>query len=233
MIITVIHGANHKGITYSMTKAVLDKLGGDNEVHEYFMPRDTPDYCTGCYNCFMKGEEYCPAAQKVQPIMKDMEKSDLIILDSPCYCLEMSGSLKNLMDHFAYRWMSHRPHASMFSKVALTVSSSAGAPPKSVTKSLSRQLKWMGVAKRYSFPLASMAENVTKLSDKKKIEIERKAERLARKIAETKAKPSVVTKMMFYMFCAMQKNDKTAWNPTDRDWWKTQGFLDGKKPWKD
>lgn len=26
MIITVIHGATHKGITYSMTKAVLDKL---------------------------------------------------------------------------------------------------------------------------------------------------------------------------------------------------------------
>lgn len=38
--------------------------------------------------------------------------------------------------------------------------------------------------------------------------------------------------MMFYMFGAMQKNDKTAWNPTDRDWWKNCGFLDGKKPWK-
>lgn len=49
MIITVIHGAEHKGITYSMTKAVLDKLGNDNEIHEFFMPADGPDYCVGGY----------------------------------------------------------------------------------------------------------------------------------------------------------------------------------------
>lgn len=41
MIITVIHGAMHKGITYAMTKAVLDKLGNDNEIHEFFMPAVT------------------------------------------------------------------------------------------------------------------------------------------------------------------------------------------------
>ena len=35
MIITVIHGTMHMGITYSMTKAVLDKLGNDNEIHEF------------------------------------------------------------------------------------------------------------------------------------------------------------------------------------------------------
>lgn len=117
-------------------------------------------------------------------------------------------------------------------KIGLTVSSSAGAPPKSVTKSMARQLKWMGVAKCYQFPLASMAANVTMLSDKKKLEIEKTAEKLARKIKSVKAKPSIITKMMFYMFGAMQKNDKTAWNPTDCDWWKSKGFLDGKKPWK-
>ena len=74
MIITVIHGAMHKGITYSMTKAVLDKLGNDNEIHEFFMPADAPDYCAGCYNCFLKGEEYCPGAKKVQPIVKAIEQ---------------------------------------------------------------------------------------------------------------------------------------------------------------
>lgn len=232
MIITVIHGAMHKGITYAMTKAVLDKLGNDNEIHEFFMPADAPGYCVGCYNCFLKGEEYCPDAEKVQPIVKAIEQSSLIILDSPCYCLEMSGALKNMMDHLAYRWVTHRPDGRMYSKIGLTVSSSAGAPPKSVTKSMARQLKWMGVAKRYQFPLASMAANVTMLSDNKKLEIEKTAEKLARKIKSVKAKPSIITKMMFYMFGAMQKNDKTAWNPTDRDWWKNCGFLDGKKPWK-
>ena len=69
--------------------------------------------------------------------------------------------------------------------------------------------------------------------DKKKLEIEKTAEKIAYKIKSVKSKPSIVTKMMFCMFRAMQKNDKTAWNPTDRDWWKNNGFLDGKKPWKD
>ena len=164
MIITVIHGAMHKGITYSMTRAVLDKLGNDNEIHEFFMPADGPGYCVGCYNCFMKGEEYCPDAKKVQPIVKAIEQSSLIILDSPCYCLEMSGALKNMMDHLAYRWVTHRPDGRMYSKIGLTVSLSAGAPPKNVTKSMARQLKWMGVAKRYQFPLASMAGNVMMLA---------------------------------------------------------------------
>lgn len=121
MIITVIHGAMHKCITYSMTKAVLDKLGNDNEIHEFFMPADGPGYCVGCYNCFMKGEEYCPGAEKVQLIVKAIEQSKLIILDSPCYCLEMSGALKNMMDHLAYRWVTHRPDGRMYSKIGLTV----------------------------------------------------------------------------------------------------------------
>lgn len=170
MIITVIHGAMHKGITCSMTRAVLDKLGNDNEIHEFFMPADGPGYCVGCYNCFMKGEEYCPDAKKVQPIVKAIEQSSLIILDSPCYCLEMSGALKNMMDHLAYRWVTHRPDGRMYSKIGLTVSLSAGAPPKNVTKSMARQLKWMGVAKRYQFPLASMAGNVMMLSEKEYIQ---------------------------------------------------------------
>ena len=44
------------------------------------------------------------------------------------------------------------------------------APPKNVTKSMARQLKWMGVAKRYQFPLASMAGNVMMLSEKEYIQ---------------------------------------------------------------
>mgnify|MGYP000315870918 len=82
----------------------------------------------------------------------------------------MSGALKNMMDHLAYRWVTHRPDGRMYSKIGLTVSLSAGAPPKNVTKSMARQLKWMGVAKRYQFPLASMAGNVMMLSEKEYIQ---------------------------------------------------------------
>ena len=100
---------------------------------------------------------------KVQPIIKSMEESEIIILDSPNYVMEMSGNMKNLMDHFAYRWITHRPHANMFKKVGLTISSSAGAPPSNTVKSMAKQLKWMGVPKVYKFPLISNALIKSKL----------------------------------------------------------------------
>ena len=71
--------------------------------------------------------------------------------------------MKNLMDHFAYRWITHRPHAKMFTKVGLTISSSAGAPPSNTVKSMAKQLKWMGVPKVYKFPFISNALNISKI----------------------------------------------------------------------
>ena len=167
MKITVIHGQGHKGITYKMTKTVLDFLAeDDDEINEFFLPKDGPGFCVGCNTCFMKGEEFCPGADKVQPIIKSMEESEIIILDSPNYVMEMSGNMKNLMDHFAYRWITHRPHANMFKKVGLTISSSAGAPPSNTVKSMAKQLKWMGVPKVYKFPLISNALNISTISSR-------------------------------------------------------------------
>ena len=41
MKITVIHGQSHKGVTYTMTKNVLDFLvGKEDEVYEFFLPKD-------------------------------------------------------------------------------------------------------------------------------------------------------------------------------------------------
>ena len=56
MKITVIHGQGHKGITYKMTKTVLDFLAeDDDEINEFFLPKDGPSFCVGCNTCFMKG----------------------------------------------------------------------------------------------------------------------------------------------------------------------------------
>lgn len=52
--------------------------------------------------------------------------------------MEMSGAMKNLMDHLAYRWVTHRPHGSMFRKVGVVVCSSAGAPTTCVLKSMEK-----------------------------------------------------------------------------------------------
>ena len=235
MKITVIHGQSHKGITYKMAHTVLDFLmKPEDTMEEFFLPKDGPGFCIGCNNCFVKGEEYCPGADKVQPIIKSIEESDIIILDSPNYVMEMSGNMKSLMDHFAYRWVTHRPHEKMFKKVGLTISSSAGAPANHTVKSMAKQLKWMCVPKVYLFSIISNAKGVNDLSEKKQIEIKNKAQKVAAKVRKRAENPraSLKTKFMFMIFRKMQSSPDASWNPVDRDWWIDNGWTKDVRPWK-
>ncbi|HNX13340.1 MAG TPA: NAD(P)H-dependent oxidoreductase [Oscillospiraceae bacterium] len=235
MKIAVVHGQTHKGVTYGMTSTFLRNLmGTEDELTEFFLPKDGPDFCYGCYNCFLKSEEKCPSANKVQPIAKALEQADVIVLDTPDYVMEMSGAMKNLMDHLAYRWFSHRPHGAMFLKVGVTICSSAGAPTANVTKSMARQLKWIGVPKVYRFGLACQTAPGEKPRPEKQAQIDRKAEKLAKAVRRRAEHPhtGLRIRFMFWLFKGMQTDDKTAWNPVDRDWWIRQGWTKKTKPWK-
>ena len=235
MKVTVIHGQSHKGITYTMTNTLLKHLNCEqDEVREFFLPKEGPDYCYGCSSCFLRGEEHCPSSDKVQPIAKAIEWAEVIILDSPCYVLEMSGALKSLMDHLAYRWITHRPHGSMFTKVGVTVCSSAGVPTRGVLKSMGKQLKWMGIPKVYYLGLMAQAITVNELKEEKEIEIEKKAKNIAKRVNSRVEHPHIGIRgmIMFNIFRKMQSSQKAAWNPKDRDWWVNQGWTQGVRPWK-
>lgn len=232
MKIVVLHGQAHKGSTYNITKLFLEKLSDENtEIIEFFMPRDTPAFCIGCFSCFTKGEEKCPHADKVQPIVKEIDKADLLILESPCYIYGMSGQLKTFLDHLAYRWMAHRPHPKMFNKVGLAISTAAGAGTKKVTKSLKDNLFHWGVPKIYCYGKNVGASSWETVKPKKKLKIEKEVEKLSRKNARHvgKVKPGLKTKLMFLIMRIGQKaND---WNPTDREYWVENGWLDANRPW--
>lgn len=235
MKIVLIHGQGHKGVTYTMAHCILDNLRDTTtEVQEFFLPKDGPGFCVGCNNCFLKGEDKCPQQDKVQPIIKAIEWADVVMLATPNYCMDMSGAMKSLLDHFAYRWVTHRPHKSMFYKVGITLSSSAGAPPNSTVKSLAKQLKWMCVPTVYTIPFVSSAMGVSDLSKKKKKEMEKKAEKTAKKVKKALKRKhiGIRTKVQFLMFRGMQTGEDSAWNPTDNNWWKEQGWLEDKRPWK-
>lgn len=235
MNITVIHGQSHKGITYTMTQRIIDSMMSDElEIREFFLPNDGPGFCIGCNSCFLKGENSCPGSDKVQPVAKAMDWADIILLDSPNYVMEMSGLLKNLMDHLAYRWITHRPSGAMFQKVGITVCSSAGAPCGHTTRSMAKQLKWMCVPTVYTFPLVSNAMKPGELKPKKVAELNRKAEKIARKALKRALRPraGIRSRIMFFIFRGMQSSPKAAWNPADRDWWIRHGWTANIRPWK-
>ncbi len=235
MKITAIHGQSHQGVTYTMTQAVLHNLAtAEDEIREFFLPADGPGFCHGCFTCFMKGEAFCPSADQVQPIATAIEWADVIILDSPNYVLEMSGAMKNLMDHLAYRWITHRPHPSMFTKTGLAVVSSAGAPPGGVARSMAKQLRWLGIPKVYTFALATQTMRRQDLKPEKRNQIEKKAAGIAEAIKYRVLHPhsSLRNRFLFNMFRKMQANPDAAWNPTDRNWWIDQGWTTDRRPWK-
>lgn len=64
MIIMVIHGAMHKGITYAMTKAVLDKLGNDNEIHEFLCRQTHPATVSAVTTAFSKARNTARTLRK-------------------------------------------------------------------------------------------------------------------------------------------------------------------------
>lgn len=234
MKITIIHGQSHRGITYWCTKTVLEQLKkAEDEVMEYFMPKDLPIFCCGCNNCFLKGEQKCPAATYVQPIIQNIEESELLIIDTPNYVMDMSAPLKNFFDHLAYRWVTHRPHESMYHKTAIVICSSAGAPSKSVTKAIAKKLKWMGITTVFQLPFVSNALTAQDISDKKKEELKRKAISVSRKGMGNIQAPhiGIQAKVFFTIFRKMQSSPNAGWNPTDRDWWISQGWTDKIRPW--
>ena len=232
MKIAVIHGQLHKGSTYHITKQIIDKIStSDKEVYEHFMPIDTPKFCVGCYKCFNEGEYSCPQAEKVQTIVKCMEESDIIIFDSPTYCYGMTGQLKTFLDHIGYMWLSHRPKKSMFNKVGIVVSTTAGAGASKVANSLAQQMFWIGIPKVFKYSKTVKASNWETVPDKIKESINHDISKLSIKVKAKaqRAKPGFRLKFMFNIMRMMQKSND--WNMVDHNYWKENGWLDKESPW--
>jgi multimeric flavodoxin WrbA len=231
MNITVIYGQRHKSNTWTLTNLFLERLGSDgNQITEFFLPDDAPGYCTGCLNCFMKDEKLCPHAAAVQPVAAALDKADVIIVASPCYVFGMTGQLKTLFDHFGYRFMAHRPEASMYRKQAIVLSTAAGAGMNKVTKSIAFNLFMWGVARIYRYGVRINAADFDEIPDKRKKKINLAAERITRKVLDNagRVKPGFKTRFIFFIMRLNQKRND--WSLADKEYWESRGWLGKKKP---
>lgn len=232
MKIAVIYGTEHRGSTYNIVQLFLQNLNSEaEEINEFFLPKDMPHFCCGCSLCFMKGEEFCPHHEKVSIIEKAMERADLLIFSSPVYVYHATGQMKTLLDHFGYQWMVHRPNKLMFSKMALVVSTAAGAGMKSTVKDITDSLDFWGVAKVFKYKKAVAAINWDGVNEKKKEEIAKDVKNISSNIIRSSknVKPCIKVKTMFNVMRIVQK--KGGFNQADSDYWKRQGWLESVRPW--
>ena len=230
MKIVMLNGQNHRGSSYHIGRAVIDRIEGEKEVTEFFFPKDLDHFCLGCYRC-IEDAAACPFYEEKKVILDAIDGADLLVVTTPTYCMHVSAPLKAFIDLTFDLWMSHRPMASMFTKRALIVSTAAGTGTGSAMKDVQDALVYMGVPKIVKYGLSVQAMNWEGVGHKKKAKIERDAARIAKQLSTDKAPAvGIRTRFLFRMMGMLQKK---GWNssPVETAYWKEKGWLDGKKPW--
>lgn len=224
MKVVVVHGQAHKGNTYHLTHMLLDELDCDKEDVKEFNVNGIGQ-CVGCYNCILKDEGLCPHWAQMVPIIEAIDQADVIIIDTPNYCMGMSGQLKSFFDHMAYRWMSHRPNGHMRNKIGVAISTTAGMGASKATKDICNQFLWWAVGKTYQLPFTVAAFSWNEVNDKKKMKLARKVKGLGRRINHKvgSVRPGLKTSLYFQMMKMMQKG--MVWNKVDHDYWEKQGWI--------
>lgn len=107
--ILAIIGSPRIGRTYKMVQKFEQKLNTYAKIHfEYIHLKDfNIQSCRGCEVCLKQGDTFCPLKDDTAFIFKKMMDADGIIFATPNYSLQVSASMKTLLDRLAY--VFHRP----------------------------------------------------------------------------------------------------------------------------
>ena len=231
MKIVMIHGQNHKGSTYKIGRMIANKISREDDIVEFFLPRDLNHFCLGCYAC-IEDVTKCPFYEEKNKIMTAVESADLLIFTTPTYCLRASAPMKSFIDLTFNYWMIHRPRKCMFSKRAIVVSTAAGIGTKSAIKDITTTLLYWGVPSVITYGISVQAMNWAGVADKKKEKIEKDTTRIANKVLKrNRVKAGLKTKALFMMMRMMQKKDWGS-GEAEKMYWDKNGWLGTERPWK-
>ena len=237
MKITVINGTEKRGVSYYLKEKFLERIKTNAEITEYYLPKDCPNFCCGCASCCLNGEHTCKDFKYIQSIEKSFLEADLIVMTSPAYVMHATGAVKTLLDHFAYRWLPHRPAAEMFEKRAVIITQCAGAGAKSAAKDIKHSLSWWGISEIGIFTGSLMSDIVLdNLPEKRRNKLTKKIFKLSEKFTKINyskpARTKTITKIKFG-FCRLlqRKFYKKNSEYTDAKYWHNQGWLEKKRPW--
>jgi multimeric flavodoxin WrbA len=207
MKVAVINGTEVKGCTYRMKELFLEDLRAGNEIVEFYLPRDLPEFCCGCKTCFFKGEQFCPHSKHTMPIWHAILEADLLVFAYPVYVLRTPGQMKALLDHFGCHWMVHRPNKLMFSKQAVILTQSIGAPNGAAQRDVATSLTWLGVPRIKRFGFGTMG-SVTwdEIDERRRRRIEGRLKRLSKRYISLKpVKRGIKTRTYFFISRMLHK----------------------------
>ncbi|MCL2427250.1 MAG: flavodoxin family protein [Oscillospiraceae bacterium] len=236
MKIVVINGSPRKGNTYEATQVFKNEMlaCGSVEFAEIFLPQDLPEFCRGCFLCLEKDEKLCPHSEYTLPILESIINADALIVTTPVYVLQATGSVKAFFDHYSFLFIVHRALPEMFAKKAFVLSTTAGAGTKAAMKTIITCLKYWGINRIFSLGIAMYAISFKTMNPKRRAKFEKKIKNAAKRFyhdinSGKRHSPYLITRVMFYFRRSMLKSedettssDKKYW--IEKNWFKTNPF---------
>jgi multimeric flavodoxin WrbA len=223
-----------------MKEQFLAAVGDGHNVTEFILPKDCPVFCTGCKACFYKDMSVCPHTEYTVPIWESIRAADLLVFTSPVYVFHAAAQMKALLDHLGTKWMAHSPEGAMFRKQAVILVNAIGQGMGKTAKDIKDSLDFWGVARTSVIKQAMFQPKWELVSDKTKIAIAGKCAKIAAKIKSAKrVTPSLKIRGLFFVMKTAQKmidkSERKAGRPRTADYlhWEKNGWLDGKKPWRE
>lgn len=233
MNITVIYATGRKArsCTYNIAQLLIKELLDNDKLFEFQLPGDMPHICVGCYACIKGQEQKCGGAAALAPILAAMEQSELIIFCTPTYVFHVPGQMKTLLDHFAYRWMIHRPHLSFMRKQAVIINTAGGGGMRSTVRELKDSTDYWGIARTHILSQKVWDYDWTSLPESFRASAEARVKRTARSVRchAGHLTPSVKVRCLFTLYRFLHKRQKMS--AVDDAYWQEKGYVTGR-PWQ-
>ena len=232
MNVLLLHAGRKAGNTYQLARQLIAAFDlPEKSIRTLHFPDAFSDICTGCCSCIIKDEKLCPHAKNLNPVTAAIHWADVLVFAAPVYVYHTPGAIKNLLDHYGWQWMVHRPSPDMFKKQAVCLTTAAGAGMKSANRDIADSLRYWGIGRIYTYGQALYSLDWERVAHEKKNKIEKDLRARSKKITrhQNRPIPSLRTKYKFYTMRIYHRRFSI---PLDRAYWTAHGWLSGEKPWR-
>ncbi len=230
MKLLIMHGSYRKnGNTGTIVKLLQQhlteeakKLEETVDIEVISFSEQQIEVCKGCRACFDHSEQSCPQKDDVLKLYETMKQADGIILGSPVYVEDVTGSMKNWIDRMAFS--CHRPFLSG-KPVLLFVTSGAKTTNHAVRTMGAAISAWGGVIAGSSY--YQMGELMSSETAKRRFGEKIRRQSILLLQAVKNGKPSLYSLVAFtiqQMYWRRKEDD----NSVDYRYWKEHGWLEQK-----
>lgn len=184
MNVTIIYDTTKKTTTYNCVQLLLNNLRLTMTIHvtEFFLPKDLPSFC-GSFPCrTINSENILLHWNSTDYITDSLDNSDLIILAYPVSECDITTNMKLLLNHLYYKYIVNNTSSFMKNKIGLVISTATGAGLFHSTKTLKRNLNFLGIHNICEFSKTFYELNWNYVTFKKKLKINKKIFKLSNKI---------------------------------------------------